>query len=58
VDAEPSPVNHFGERVNRSWERAQTAAPIPHAELLSLKNLCAQAKVPYEVIDILTGVRP
>ena len=43
-----SSLLNFGERVKRSWEDAQAAAPIPHAELLSLKELSIQAKVPYE----------
>ena len=34
--------------VKKSWEDARTAAPLPHAELLSLKELASQAKVPYE----------
>ena len=38
---------NFGERVKRSWEDS-AAAPLPHAELLSLKELSIQAKVPYE----------
>ena len=38
----------LGERVKQSWEDARNAAPVPHAELLSLKELCAQAKVSYE----------
>jgi len=38
----------FGERVKKSWEDVRVAAPIPHAELLSLKELSSQAKVPYE----------
>jgi hypothetical protein len=43
-----STLLNFGERVKRSWENAQAAAPIPHAELLSFKELSSQAKVPYE----------
>lgn len=43
-----STLLNFGERVKRSWEEAQAAAPIPHAELLSLEELASQAKVPYE----------
>ncbi len=38
----------FGEGVKQSWEDARTAAPLPHAELLSLRELASQAKVPYE----------
>lgn len=38
----------FGERVKRSWEDTRGAAPLPHAELLSFKELSSQAKVPYE----------
>ena len=43
-----STLLNFGERVTKSWENAQTGAPIPHAELLSFKELSSQAKVPYE----------
>jgi hypothetical protein len=38
----------FNERVKRSWEDPGTSAPIPHAELLTLKELSERAKVPYE----------
>jgi len=38
----------FGERVKKGWEDVRTAAPLPHAELLSVKDLASQAKVPYE----------
>ena len=38
----------FNERVKRSWEDPRANAPIPHAELLTLKELSEQAKVPYE----------
>jgi hypothetical protein len=38
----------FGERVKKSWEDVRTAAPLPHAELLSFKELASQAKVSYE----------
>ena len=54
----------LGEGVKRSWEDARTAAPLPHAELLSLKELTSQAKVPYEsAIERLEargfkGIRP
>ena len=43
-----STLLNFGERVKRSWEDARTAAPLPHAELLSFRELASQAKVPYE----------
>ena len=43
-----STLLNFGERVKQSWESAQMAAPIPHAELLSFRELSSQAKVPYE----------
>ena len=39
---------NFGERVKWSWEDPRAAAPQPHAELLSLKDLAGQANVPYE----------
>lgn len=38
----------FNERVKRSWEDPRARAPIPHAELLTLEELCEQAQVPYE----------
>jgi hypothetical protein len=38
----------WGEGVKRSWEDARTTAPLPHAELLTLRDLTSQAKVPYE----------
>ncbi len=38
----------FNERVKRSWEDSRARAPIPHAELLTLKELSEQAGVPYE----------
>jgi hypothetical protein len=38
----------LNERVKRSWEGPRTTAPIPQAELLTLRELSAQAKVPYE----------
>ena len=43
-----STLLNFGERVKRSWEDTRTSAPLPHAELLSLRELASQAKVPYE----------
>ncbi len=43
-----STLLNLGERVKQGWEVAQTAAPLPHAELLSFKELANQAKVPYE----------
>jgi uncharacterized membrane protein YgcG len=43
-----STLLNFGERVKQSWEDTRTAAPLPHAELLSLKDLVGQGKVPYE----------
>jgi uncharacterized membrane protein YgcG len=39
----------FNERVKRSWEEPRGAAPIPHAELLTLQELAAKAEVPLEV---------
>jgi len=59
-----STLLNFGERVKRSWEDTRTAAPLPHAELLSLRELASQAKVPYETaVERLEargfkGVRP
>lgn len=38
----------FGESVKRSWEEPAVAAPIPHAELLTLKELAEKAGVPLE----------
>jgi len=43
-----STLLNFGERVKKSWEDVRNAAPLPHAELLSFKELASQAKVPYE----------
>jgi hypothetical protein len=43
-----STLLNFGERAKKSWEDVRTAAPLPHAELLSFKELDSQAKVPYE----------
>lgn len=43
-----STLLNLGERAKRSWEDTRTAAPLPHAELLSFKELSGQAKVPYE----------
>ena len=43
-----STVLNFGERMKRSWEDTRAPAPLPHAELLNLKELAGQAKVPYE----------
>ena len=54
----------WGESVKQSWEDNRVAAPIPHAELLGLKELASQAKVPYEtVVERLEargfkGIRP
>lgn len=39
----------FNERVKRSWEEPRAAAPIPHAELLTLQELAAKAEVPLDV---------
>jgi len=50
--------------VKKSWEDVRTAAPLPHAELLSFKELASQAKVPYETAVErleargLKGIRP
>ncbi len=38
----------FNERIKRSWEDPRGAAPIPHAELLTLKELAEKAEVPLE----------
>lgn len=38
----------FNERIKRSWEDPRGAAPIPHAELLTLKALAEKAEVPLE----------
>lgn len=38
----------FNERIKRSWEDPRGAAPIPHAELLTLKELAEKAQVPLE----------
>ncbi len=43
-----STLLNYGERVKQSWEDVRTSAPLPHAELLSFKELTSQAKVPYE----------
>ncbi len=43
-----STLLNLGERAKQSWEDARSAAPVPHAELLTFKELSAQAKVPYE----------
>lgn len=42
-----STLLNWGERVKKGWEDARTAAPLPHAELLSFKELSTEAKVPY-----------
>jgi uncharacterized membrane protein YgcG len=36
----------FNERIKKSWEDPRGVAPIPHAELLTLKELAEKAKVP------------
>jgi len=38
----------FNEGIKRSWEDPRGAAPIPHAELLSLKELAGKAEVPLD----------
>ncbi len=38
----------FSERIKRSWEDPRTAAPIPHAELLTVQELAETAGVPLE----------
>lgn len=38
----------FNERIKKSWEDSRSAAPIPHAELLPLKELAGKAEVPWE----------
>jgi hypothetical protein len=38
----------FNEQIKRSWEDPRGAAPIPHAELLSLQELAAKAEVPLD----------
>lgn len=43
-----STVLAMGESVKKSWEQPATAAPIAHAELLSLKELAEKAAVPFE----------
>jgi uncharacterized membrane protein YgcG len=43
-----SSLLNWGEKIKMGWEDTRTAAPLPHAELLSLKDLSTQAKVPYE----------
>ncbi len=39
----------FNERIKRSWEDPRGAAPIPHAELLTLTELAEKAEVPLEI---------
>jgi hypothetical protein len=43
-----SSLLNFGESVKRGWEEPTVAAPIPHAELLSLKELAEKAGVTLE----------
>ena len=38
----------FNERIKQSWEDPRGAAPIPHAELLALRELAEKAEVPLE----------
>jgi len=43
-----STVLAFSERIKQSWEDPRAAAPIPHAELLPLRDLAAKAGVTLE----------
>jgi len=43
-----STLLNFGERMKRGWEDPRAAAPLPHAELLSLQELASRAKVSYD----------
>lgn len=38
----------FNERIRQGWENERAAAPIPHAELLTLKELAEKANLAYE----------
>lgn len=38
----------LNEQVKRSWEDTRTAAPMPHAELLTLRELAQNAEVPLD----------
>ncbi|HRT09090.1 MAG TPA: DUF4405 domain-containing protein [Candidatus Paceibacterota bacterium] len=38
----------FNERIKQGWENERAAAPIPHAELLTLRALAEKAGLPYE----------
>jgi uncharacterized membrane protein YgcG len=38
----------FNERIKQSWEDPRRAAPIPHAELLTLQELAERAEVPLD----------
>ncbi len=45
-----STVMDFGEYLSDSWSNEQTEPPIPHAELLSLKEYCEKTELPLEEV--------
>lgn len=45
-----STVIDFGEDISNSWGKTLSEPPIPHAELLTLKEYSAKTNIPYEEI--------
>ncbi len=43
-----STIMDFGEQIKESWGKKSTQAPIPHAELLTLKELSEKTGISYE----------
>ncbi len=42
-----STIMDFGERIKESWETEKTQAPIPHAELLTIRELSEKTGIPF-----------
>ncbi len=43
-----STVINVEQRIKRSWERRLPSAPLPHAELMTLKDLCQKENIPLQ----------
>ncbi|OMH40166.1 DUF4405 domain-containing protein [Desulfurobacterium indicum] len=43
-----STIINFEQRIKRSWERSLPSAPLPHAELMTLRDLCQKENIPLQ----------
>lgn len=50
-----STVMNFGAKISNSWGRQLSEPPIPHAELLSIKDYSEKTNIPYE--DIISNLK-